>query len=73
MGNESEQQINIDDMGHQQDDALLPRPELPPRMTATVQRSPPPYVSNQNVFRVLMKNKRQITSLTAGLYSVHFF
>lgn len=73
MGIESEQQkhhqqqINIDDLGQQQDDALLPRPELPPRMTATVQRSPPPYISNQNVFRVLMKNKRQITSLTAGL------
>lgn len=69
MGIESEQQINIDDLGQQQDDALLPRPELPPRMTATVQRSPPPYVSNQNVFRVVMKNKRQITSLTAGLCS----
>lgn len=73
MGLESEQQMNNDDLGQHQDDALLPRPELPPRMTATVQRSSPPYVSNQNLFRVLLKNKRQITSLTAGLCVLFFF
>lgn len=51
----------------QQEDALIPKPELPPRVSIdTVQRSPPPYVSNQNIFAVLLKNKRQITSLTAG-------
>lgn len=54
-----------------QDDALLPsKPALPPRITTQVQRSPPlvPPHSNQNVFRVLVKNRRQITSLTAGSY-----
>lgn len=64
---ESEIQVN-NDLG-QQGDALIPRPELPPRLTASVQRSPPPYVSNQNIFAVLLRNKRQITSLTAGLYT----
>lgn len=73
MGIDTEQQMNHDDLGQQQDDALLPRPELPPRMADTVQRSPPPYVTNQNPLRVLLKNKRQITSLTAGLCSVFFF
>lgn len=69
MALKSEIQVNNgDDSGQtEQDDALLPRPELPPRMTATVQRSSRPYVSNQNIFTVLMKNIRQITSLTAGL------
>lgn len=63
---ESENKPN-DDLG-QQADALIPRPELPPRLTTTVQRSPPPHVSNQNIFAVLLRNKRQITSLTAGSY-----
>lgn len=49
-----------------QEDALILRPELPPRAATTVQRSPP-HVSNQNVFAVLVKNRRQITSLTAGM------
>lgn len=51
----------------QPEDALIP--ELPPRITTEVQRSPPPYVTNQNLFSVLVKNKRQITSLTAGIYT----
>lgn len=49
----------------QPEDALIP--ELPPRISTEVQRSPPPYVTNQNLFSVLVKNKRQITSLTAGI------
>lgn len=62
------QQKQNSDLG-QQEDALIPSPDLPPRVAAmTVQRSPPPHVSNQNIFAVLVKNKRQITSLTAGLY-----
>lgn len=52
----------------QQNDALISTPELPPRLTTSVQRSSPPYVSNQNIFAVLLRNKRQITSLTAGSY-----
>lgn len=63
---DSEMQPN-NDLG-QQDDALIPRPELPPRLTTTVQRSPPKHLSNQNIFEVLLRNKRQITSLTAGMY-----
>lgn len=65
----SDDQKQNSDLGHQED-ALISRPELPPRMTATVQRSPPipPHLSNENVFAVLLKNKRQITSLTAGSY-----
>lgn len=51
----------------QQEDALIPPPDLPPRGATTVQRSPP-HVSNQNIFAVLLKNKRQITSLAAGTY-----
>lgn len=62
---ESENQAN-NDLG-QQGDALIPRPALPPRLTTSVQRSPPPHVSNQNIFAVLLKNRRQITSLTAGM------
>lgn len=42
-----------------------PRPQLPPRI-ANVQSSPAPYVPNQNIFAVLLKNARQISSLTAG-------
>lgn len=60
------QQKQNSDLG-QQEDALIPSPDLPPRVAMTVQRSPP-HVSNQNIFAVLVKNKRQITSLTAGLY-----
>lgn len=41
------------------------RPQLPPRIT-NVQSSPAPYVPNQNIFAVLLKNARQISSLTAG-------
>lgn len=60
-----DQKLNTD---LEQDDALLPKPALPPRIAAQqVQRSnQPPYVPNQNVLTVLVKNKRQITSLTAG-------
>lgn len=54
----------------QPEDALIP--ELPPRISTEVQRSPPPYVTNQNLFSVLVKNKRQITSLTAGI-NIHIF
>lgn len=64
-----ESEIEVNNGLGQQGDALIPRPELPPRLTASVQRSPPPYVSNQNIFAVLLRNKRQITSLTAGLYT----
>lgn len=53
----------------QPEDALIP--ELPPRITTEVQRSTPPYVANQNLFNVLVKNRRQITSLTAGMYTHH--
>lgn len=63
-----EQQQNENDLGQQEDALIVPSPELPPRLTTTVQRSPPPHVSNQNIFAVLLKNKRQITSLTAGMY-----
>lgn len=63
-----EHQTNENDLG-QQEDSLISTPELPPRLaTTTVQRSKPPHVSNQNIFAVLLKNKRQITSLTAGTY-----
>lgn len=55
-----------------QEDALILRPELPPRAATIVQRSPP-HVPNQNVFAVLVKNKRQITSLTAGMRSLSVF
>lgn len=41
------------------------RPQLPPRI-GNVQSSPAPYVPNQNIFAVLLKNARQISSLTAG-------
>lgn len=44
---------------------LLEKPNLPPR-NSNAQLSPAPYVLNQNIFRVLLKNIRQITSLTAG-------
>lgn len=54
------------EIDEQQEDALLTKPDLPPRLVNEVQRSPPPHVSNQNVFAVLWKNRRQITSLTAG-------
>lgn len=58
----------------QPEDALIPKPELPPRVSIdTVQRSSPPYVSNQNIFAVLLKNKRQITSLTAGNTNTYNF
>lgn len=51
---------------HQQhSEALLQSPELPPRNATTVPAIAP-YVENQNVFRVLLKNRRQISSLTAG-------
>lgn len=66
----SDDQKHNSDLGHQED-ALISRPELPPRMTFTsVQRSTPipPHLSNENVFAVLLKNKRQVTSLTAGSY-----
>lgn len=64
-----EHQQNENDLA-KQEDSLLPSPELPPRLaTTTVQRSPP-HVSNQNIFAVLLKNKRQITSLTAGTYRI---
>lgn len=43
------------------------RPQRPPRI-ASVQSSPAPYVPNQNIFAVLLKNSRQISSLTAGEY-----
>lgn len=63
-----EQTYQSNDLGDQED-ALIFRPELPPRAATTVQRSPP-HVSNQNVFAVLVKNRRQITSLTAGMRSL---
>ncbi|XP_031638404.1 uncharacterized protein LOC116350669 [Contarinia nasturtii] len=66
-----EQKPNENDLGHQED-ALIPTPDLPPRLTTSVQRShptplSPPHVPNRNIFAVVLKNKRQITSLTAGL------
>lgn len=63
-----EQTYQNNDLGDHED-ALIFRPELPPRIATTVQRSPPP-VSNQNIFAVLVKNRRQITSLTAGMRSL---
>lgn len=54
----------------QPEDALIP--DLPPRISTEVQRSSPPYATNQNLFSVLVKNKRQITSLTAGI-NIHIF
>ncbi|XP_055308447.1 uncharacterized protein LOC129572508 [Sitodiplosis mosellana] len=53
-----------------QQEEILIAPELPPRLTTNrhmLQKMSKPYVSNQNQFAVLLKNKRQITSLTAGL------
>lgn len=60
----ADQQHN--ELNGEQEDALISKPDLPPRVAASVQRSPP-HVSNQNIFAVLVKNKRQITSLTAGM------
>lgn len=40
-------------------------PELPPRSIPD-QSPTAPYVPNQDVFAVLKKNIRQVTSLTAG-------
>lgn len=71
MSLEIERQQNQNDLG-QQEDALLPSPDLPPRLSTTVQRSPPPHVSNQNIFAVLLKNKRQITSLSAGTLRITY-
>lgn len=51
---------------HDQRENFLP-PELPPRL-ANDRISSPPHVTNQNIFSVLLKNKRQITSLTAGMH-----
>lgn len=50
------------------EDALIP--ERAPRITTEVQRSPAPsHANNQNLFAVLVKNRRQITSLTAGIHA----
>lgn len=49
----------------QHSDALIQSPALPPRNVLGYQSSVP-YVDNRNVFRVLLKNRRQISSLTAG-------
>lgn len=54
----------------QPEDALIPEPELAPKITTEVQRSPDlPHLTNQNLFTVLVKNRRQITSLTAGIHA----
>lgn len=63
-----EQKYQNNDLGDQEDVFIL-RPELPPRAAATTVQRSSPHVSNQNVFAVLVKNRRQITSLTAGMRS----
>lgn len=62
-----EHKPNENDLG-QQEDALIPTPDLPPRLTIVQRSQPtPPHVPNHNIFAVVLKNKRQITSLTAGM------
>lgn len=60
---------NDTDLQQRHDEALLQSPELPPR-NASGGHANAPYVDNQNVFRVLLKNRRQISSLTAGRQSL---
>lgn len=59
---------NTTDTDLQQNDALLQSPALPPRNVLGNQPNVGPYVENQNIFRVLLKNRRQISSLTGGNY-----
>lgn len=66
-----EQKYQNNDLGDQEDTLIL-RPEYTTRATTTVQRSSS-HVSDQNVFAVLVKNRRQITSLTAGMCSLFVF
>lgn len=61
MTAEDERNTDLD-----QNDILLQSPALPPRNVTVQRSSAPPYVHNQNIFAVLLKNRRQITSLTAG-------
>lgn len=48
-----------------QKENLLKTPELPRRIDNLPRPSAPP-IPNRNVFAALWKNRRQITSLTAG-------
>lgn len=56
---------------HGPDETLLQSPQLPPR-NGTAAAGIPPYVENQNIFRVLLKNRRQISSLAAGKYFCYY-
>lgn len=47
-------------------EVILITSHLPSRITTNT--SSTPQMSNQNVFSILLKNKRQITSLTAGIF-----
>lgn len=54
----------------QQNDALLQSPALPPRNVLGTHTNVGPHVENHNIFRVLLKNRRQISSLAAGNFNI---